>query len=151
MYPVYVGNAQDRLIRTLGMYLEVVMSGTLVYLVLMLDNVRDTLSFAIGALVCAVAVSVVVFGLACDLDNGKVRDAALWYLRRFLCALIFVAVPLTLIPSTQQAAAIYLIPKIANNERVHRVGDKGAEMLEKLLDDYLDELGPAKGDDDAKN
>lgn len=42
------------------------------------------------------------------------------------------------IPTTKQAAIIYCLPKIANNEQVQKIPDK----ILKLSNEWLDELSP---------
>lgn len=48
------------------------------------------------------------------------------------------------IPTTKQAAAIYLLPKIANNEQVKQMPDKAAQLLNGKLDEWLDDLRDKK-------
>jgi len=50
-----------------------------------------------------------------------------------------------LIPSTKEAAAIYLIPKISNNEQAKDISKKGLNLLEAKFDEWLkDTMGEDK-------
>jgi len=51
------------------------------------------------------------------------------------------------IPSTKEACAIYLIPKIINNEQVQHVPEKALRLLNAKFDEWIDEQ---MGDDNAK-
>jgi hypothetical protein len=42
-----------------------------------------------------------------------------------------------LIPTTEEMAAIYLLPKIANNEQVQQVPDKAMQLLNGKLDEWI--------------
>ena len=47
----------------------------------------------------------------------------------------------TLVPSTKEFAAIYLIPKIANNEQVQKVPDNLLKLLNAKLEDWINDVG----------
>jgi hypothetical protein len=46
----------------------------------------------------------------------------------------------TLVPTSKQAAAIYLLPKIANNEQVQQIPGKTMDLLNGKLDQWLDDM-----------
>lgn len=43
------------------------------------------------------------------------------------------------IPTTKEFAAIYLIPKIANNEQITKIPDNAAKLLNTKLEQWIDE------------
>ena len=43
----------------------------------------------------------------------------------------------TLIPSTKEACAIYLIPKIANNEQVQKIPDNFAKLFNVKMEEWI--------------
>ena len=67
-----------------------------------------------------------------------------WWSAAFGCvaSTVAVACPVleALIPTTREAAAIVMVPAIANNEKVQTVGNK----LYDLAAEWLDELRPKK-------
>ena len=48
------------------------------------------------------------------------------------------------IPNSNQVAAIYLLPKIANNEQVQQIPDKALKLMEGKMDEWLDGLRKEK-------
>jgi len=52
---------------------------------------------------------------------------------------IAVAFLAALIPTTNQAVAIYMIPKIANNEQVQKIPDNAAKFLNTKLEAWINE------------
>jgi hypothetical protein len=42
-------------------------------------------------------------------------------------------------PSTKEAAAIYLIPKIANNEQMQKIPDNAAKLLNAKMEQWIDD------------
>jgi hypothetical protein len=60
---------------------------------------------------------------------------------------IFFSLAAVFVPSTKQAATIYVLPKIVNSEQVETLTQEGAETLKKIKtisDEWLDELRPEK-------
>ena len=80
-----------------------------------------------------------------DIDKSG-REKAWRYIKKamLLCIpMLFLAVVIKLttafVPSTKQMAAIIVVPKIANSEKVQTVGNK----LYDLAVEWMDELKPA--------
>ncbi len=63
---------------------------------------------------------------------------ALRCFRRSIVALILFALPAIACPTTNEAAAMYIIPKIANNEQVQQLPPK----LLNLTDEWIEHLSP---------
>ena len=55
-------------------------------------------------------------------------------------SLIFSTLLACAIPSTKEAAVIYLIPTIVNNEKVQNIGKNSLEILEKYTQDWIQDL-----------
>ena len=64
----------------------------------------------------------------------------------FALGLVFIVV-WAFIPSTKEACAIYLIPKIANNEQVQKIPENALRLLNAKLEEWIDEQ---IGDTDAQ-
>jgi len=48
------------------------------------------------------------------------------------------------IPTTKEFAAIYLIPKIANNEQVQKIPDNATRLLNAKLEQWIDDITKKK-------
>ena len=101
------------------------------YWLVILDNI-------IGATVATLVVSALaalIMGVAACLEEMPKwpAKAAFW---TFVASLLVLAFT----PSTKQIAAIVVVPKIVNNEKVHVAGDK----LYDLAVEWMDSLRPRK-------
>lgn len=62
--------------------------------------------------------------------------------------LIYVIMPLlfigalgsTLIPTTKEAAAIYLVPKIVNNEELQKIPDNFLKLINEKMESYFNDV-----------
>jgi len=59
---------------------------------------------------------------------------------------ILVATVVTFIPTTKQMAAIMIVPRLANSERVQNIGNK----VYDLAVEWMEELKPTKGSESSK-
>jgi hypothetical protein len=75
----------------------------------------------------------------CWTCNEKRNHKVKWPLMTFLTA-IAVLFTVCFIPTTKEAAAIYILPKVANNEKVQAIPSK----ILTLADEWLEELRPEK-------
>jgi len=57
------------------------------------------------------------------------------------CSALFIGI---FTPSTKEFAAIYLLPKIANNEQIQKVPDNLVKFLNAKLEDWISDLGKQK-------
>lgn len=62
-----------------------------------------------------------------------------WYLRGVVSFLIAILC-LVCIPTTKQAVAIYLVPKIINNEQVQRMPDNAMKFMNKKFEEWVDDM-----------
>ena len=53
----------------------------------------------------------------------------------------------TVIPSSKLAAAMYIVPAVANNEDVRAIGGNSLKALRKLSEEWLLELADIDGED----
>ena len=51
-----------------------------------------------------------------------------------LCVALFFGTIAIFVPSTKQMAAIYVVPAIANNEKIQQIGGKSLDISNQLLD-----------------
>jgi predicted membrane protein len=64
-----------------------------------------------------------------------------------LISLIMVLITLLLLtPTTKEAAAIYLVPKIANNEQVQKLPDNAMKLLNGKLEEWVSDFDEKKGE-----
>ena len=99
------------------------------YWLLMLDNI-------VGLFVVLLCLSVIGFIMLLHVNDEPITAPLKNWLLIFLSAGIFSGIALTFIPTTKQMAAIIVVPKIINNERVQQLPDQilnlGIEWLEDL-------------------
>ena len=104
---------------------------TQMYWLVTLDSVVHV-SFVLAILMALASVGAV--GVACN-------DEGLFWVPLVTIGMFFLSVAVvTFTPTTKQAAAIIIVPKIVNNEKVQTVGN----TLYDLAAEWLDELRPKK-------
>lgn len=103
------------------------------YWLVTLDSIANaSLVFAILSALASVG----AIGMACDSNR-------LFWLPFITIGLFFLFVGvLTFVPTTKQAAAIIIVPKIANNEKVQDCGNR----IYDLAIEWMEELKPTKKD-----
>lgn len=115
-----------------------------VYAIGILDNVTAA-SGGMMFMAGFVAMASIIW-MFCALDSGStyhIQNAKRMLLGAICIFLIFGAVH-TLLPSTRLAAAMLLVPAIANNEDVQQIGGNSLEALRKLTEQWLIELQSEK-------
>ena len=123
---------------------------TQMYWLVKLDDMRcafaDLMWLPIAWIVITAIVSFTAFLAMADEDDSR-RAKALRYIKKamLLCIpMLFLAVIIQLtaafVPSTKQMAAIIVVPKIANSEKVQTVGNK----LYDLAVEWMNELKPGQ-------
>lgn len=126
-----------------------------IYWITRMDGVNMMLTFVAVALVVASGATFISgIGLATKTRNYSYETEE--YVRRVnelgrrILKWLYVLVPavlativlLVLMPTTEEAAAMYVIPAIANNEKVQTVGNR----LYDLAVEWMEEFRPAKGE-----
>ena len=103
---------------------------------------------AMFAVVLAIAILLTIALLVIGLLVSITCEELLEYLRNIAKPIVGIILPIvaistlcvTFIPSTREMAAIMIVPKIANNEKVCDVGNR----LYDLAVEWMDELRPGK-------
>ena len=107
------------------------------YLITRLDRIKTLM--VVASAISTVLAIILLFGIADMMGSDlKLRNLkpVLWC--GIMSVLFFVAIVLT--PTTKEAAAIYLVPKVANSQEVK----KTCGELYNLAVDWLHELKPHK-------
>ena len=114
---------------------------SIVYWITRLDNLFGL--FIPVEVVSVLASIFLAIAALCTNAEGEVRTYNL--IKKVLYFVIpvpiVVGIILVLMPTTKEAAAMYIIPKIANNENVQDIGGRAL----KLANDWIDELSPKAG------
>ena len=110
------------------------------YWLVMLDNLT-------GGLVVILAMCG-LFSIFGGLTLGMIEKEELFLpiMKKLLVVAAVSLLCLTFIPSTKQMAAILIVPKIANNEKVQTIGNK----VYDLAVEWMEELKPNKNESEAK-
>jgi hypothetical protein len=121
------------------------MSWFIVYLIVILDGIVSGIHVLaiISAVVACISMAVkVIVGSSDKLTEGEQRMVSgarkLFRVTIVLCLVFSFIYMFT--PTSKQAAAIYLIPKVVNNEDVRDISKSGAKLLKEKLNSYLDEF-----------
>ena len=104
------------------------------YWLLKLDDIITGCALMCGVLVGCVLLSALTFCYAKDVENKKVGNYASIAFLLFVMGLIFFSAVTVFLPSTKQMAAIYVVPAIANNEKVQNISNKTLDISNQLLD-----------------
>lgn len=121
------------------------MSGWLIYFITRMEYIQGML----GVMVCAGIASslMALIFWVCSVDNGD-KDienlARHLFFKRILPALFISAILFCLIPGTKDMAAIYLIPKIVNNEQIQKIPDNTLNLLNSKLEAWIEDVIPSE-------
>jgi len=58
--------------------------------------------------------------------------------------IIFLGISISAIPTTKEFAAIYLIPKVVNNEQVQKLPDNAVRLMNEKLEQWIEDVRGAK-------
>ena len=107
---------------------------TQMYWLVILDSIVHA---SIALAVISLLVSLAAMSMACELRR-------FFWLPVVMVGVFFLSVAVgTFVPTTKQAAAIVIVPKIVNNEKVQMVGNQ----LYDLAVDWMRSLRPSKTGD----
>ena len=117
-----------------------------IYWIGILDSISCVLTllaflFGIIAIPCGIA-----WMVESDFHEEKARVAKKATACMFFCCLIF-CLTNAFIPSTRLAAAMYIVPAVANNEDVKAIGGNSLKALRKLSEEWLLELAGEENED----
>ena len=113
---------------------------SMIYWITRLDSAK--LLIFIIALVLAIFTGVAIIGFFARVSNPKdvFGNECVKILPYPTIALVLTSLALVLTPSTQEAATMYVVPAVVNNEKIRDAGNK----LYDLAIEWIDELKPAK-------
>lgn len=114
------------------------------YWLLKLDDIRVLCAFFVAFAIWAIIASLLAY--KDDEDEGEKKIAVTVFLLGIFGLGLFGGA-LTFLPSTKQMAAIYVVPAIANNEKIQQIGGKTLDISSQLLDltkEYLQEKAENK-------
>lgn len=121
-----------------------------IYWITRLDGLRCVASvflFVAGIAFLTLAISWVLFAMPgldpCECGGGW-RGYRLLFHPLMLIAITCALLISLFLPTTEEAAAIYLLPKIANNQRVQELPDNALKFLNAKLEEWIDENKPKK-------
>ena len=109
----------------------------------------DDINFVLGLFFILGGVATFLLYLygAIEYEDAPDRRRQVWQIaRRALSSVILALIVGTFIPTTKEMAAILVIPKIVNNEKVQDAGNK----LYDLAVEWLEALKPEKNTKEAK-
>lgn len=113
-------------------------SSWLIYGMIVLGN----LGFVCGLFGIGLFIAILFLGIMwiIEMDNCG-EDDIIKGLQKKIKSIFIIAIIVwilaALCPNTKEMAAIYLIPKIANNQHIQQIPDKALNILEKYLDEWI--------------
>jgi len=134
------------------------MTGWEVYWLTRLDAIRETLGILCVAGVAGLIVGGILYGISCEDYKWSRYDDEMWerakktresqgkWARRILITCLFtIAFSLltgVFVPTLKEAAAIYLIPPIVNNEDMQEIPADAAKLLHNKLEEWIEDTAP---------
>lgn len=116
------------------------MSMLLVYLFVMMDSIKTGL----GLLTFVAVIGALISGLCKDTSNVEDRHKAHRWLKICMVAFLFIGSVAVLTPNTKQFAAIYMIPKVVNNEDVRAMSGDAMKAMRLKFGEWLDSIDPVE-------
>ena len=114
-------------------------SPALIYLIGILNSVRHLFG-GLAFISCIIAITFFVCILT-ETDVGKITHAMQRrYIIISLSSFVIFSFLAVFTPSSRLAAAMYVVPAVANNENVQAIGSNSLEALRKLTEQWLREL-----------
>jgi hypothetical protein len=123
------------------------MSGWTIYLITRMDSIRATL---LGMLVVCTVVTLVSFIVMVSSYNGyddKIYDLTRSFLVKYCVPIVIViSVLLRVLPSTKELAAIYIVPRLVNNEQIQQIPNNAAILINEQLKSWMKDILPGESD-----
>lgn len=121
------------------------MSGWFVYFITRLAYLQTMLILLLTISSIASIVAGVVWSI--NLDDGDTETANIvkrLALKIILPIMLVASILLSATPSTKEMAAIYMIPKIVNNEQIHQLPNNALEFLNSELRQWVKDISPSE-------
>lgn len=116
------------------------MSMLLIYIFVMMDSIKTGL----GLLTLIAGVGVVISAMCIDTPNVEDKRKTKKWLKISVVAFIFIGSVAILTPNTKQFAAIYMIPKVVNNEDVRAMSSDAMKAMRLKFGEWLDSIDPVE-------
>ena len=114
------------------------MSWWFIYWITRLDAINDFfVAVAIISFFCIVSLAWIGF-------LAEVFSKVVKWIKCSVILMIVFSLLAILTPNLKEAAAIYLIPKMVNNEAVQEIPGDAAKLLKLKLDEWINDLNPSK-------
>ena len=114
------------------------------YLFTRLDNLCTVLCVTAFSLIVVLILLSIFYGVSRMDRHDDVAEKCLQGVKKTLLpAIVFVLLAVA-VPTQKEAAAIYLIPKLVNNEQVQDIAGKSLDILTLKLNEWVADLTPAK-------
>ncbi len=104
----------------------------------------DAIHVIAGAAIVMAAIGLLLFGIHYlfeDMwerdDDNKEKKKTVKTIKRLVAVAISGLLVCVIIPSTKEAAVIYLLPKIANNEQVQKVPENFVKLLNTKMEAWI--------------
>lgn len=125
------------------------MSGFLLYLILLLDNLSVFLTTFAVILSVSFVISVVFYLIhfLMALAEDELDDFYECYNKLYFKVCVILVIGLIIfwllyifVPDTKQAVIIYVLPKLAENENIKDIGNLSIDLLEQSVQYFIDKL-----------
>lgn len=125
------------------------MSGFLLYLILLLDNLSVFLTTFAVILSVSFVISVVFYLIhfLMALAEDELDDFYECYNKLYFKVCVILVIELIIfwllyifVPDTKQAVIIYVLPKLAENENIKDIGNLSIDLLEQSVQYFIDKL-----------
>ena len=114
------------------------------YLFTRLDNLCTVLCVTAFSLIVVLIVLIVFHGVSkMDYDDDVAEKCLRGFKKTLLPAVVFVLLAVA-VPTQKEAAAIYLVPKLVNNEHVQDIAGKSLDILTLKLNEWVADLTPSE-------
>lgn len=111
-----------------------------VYLFTRLDAVEGLCVFGFFTGLCA-SIPLIFSYFAAEMheleDDDKVKVRFIKWIKRSLALIAASVLIASIVPNTKEAAVIYLLPKIANNEQVQNVPENFVKLLNTKMEAWI--------------
>jgi hypothetical protein len=81
----------------------------------------------------------IIYAVKWDVEGKEAVKGWLPKMKKFVIATLVFGFIAVAVPNTKEAAVIWLLPKIVNNEQVQEVPNKALKLLNKRMDEWLEE------------
>lgn len=130
----------------------------MLYLITRANAIKDLLTLAITIFIVMFIVSCIIYiCTVAKLDNdeeeneNKLICKCKSWIKYSIISATLLLLSNVFLPSTNQFAAIYVIPKVANNQEFKNIGKNTVDILHQLTANYLKSItNTTTGDDNKK-